>query len=91
MAGGERSAGVHADERVPGFSRPGQIVGGPEWIHTQALDVNAKADDNPPVGVIDAMVKQLFADRFKLRVHTESRKEKMEVLVIDSVEMPTPN
>jgi len=57
----------------PDFSRPGQIVGGPEWIRTQAFDVNAKADDNPPVDVINAMVKQLLADRFKLKVHTEPR------------------
>ena len=66
----------------PDFSRPGQIVGGPEWIHTQAFDVNAKADDNPPVDVISAMVKQLLADRFKLKVHTESRDVDVYALVL---------
>ena len=30
--------------------------------------MNAKADDNPPVDVINAMVKQLLAERFKLKV-----------------------
>lgn len=66
----------------PDFSRPGQIVGGPEWIRTQAFDVNAKADNNPTADVINAMVKQLLADRFKLRVHTESRDVDVYALVL---------
>jgi uncharacterized protein (TIGR03435 family) len=66
----------------PDFSRPGQIVGGPEWIHSQPFDVNAKADDNPPVDVINAMVKQLLADRFKLKVHTEPREVDVYALVL---------
>jgi uncharacterized protein (TIGR03435 family) len=66
----------------PDFSRPGQIVGGPEWIHTQAFDVNAKADGNPPVDVIMAMVKQLLADRFKLKVHSEAREVDAYALVL---------
>ena len=66
----------------PDFSRPGQIVGGPEWIHTQAFDVNAKADDNPPVDVLNAMVQQLLAERFKLKVHTESRDVDVYALVL---------
>jgi uncharacterized protein (TIGR03435 family) len=66
----------------PDFSLPGQIVGGPEWIRTQAFDVNAKADGNPPFDVITAMVKELLADRFKLKVHTEARDVDVYALVL---------
>ena len=61
-----------------------QIDGGPSWQMSQRYDITAKAED----GVVGApqsmmpMVKTLLADRFKLRVHTETRELPVLALVI---------
>ena len=60
---------------------PGQIVGGPSWIDGDRFDVDAKgsfdmtaylpgADSSKSVYV---MLRALLADRFQLKVHSESR------------------
>ncbi len=36
----------------PAFSLPGQIAGGPEWVHTVRFDINARAAGDPPRDVI---------------------------------------
>jgi len=56
-----------------------QIVGGPSWIDTDRFDILAK-EASVPAGNADevkqqrsAMLKALLADRFKLRVHPDTR------------------
>jgi uncharacterized protein (TIGR03435 family) len=49
---------------------PQQIVGGPAWLHTERFDIIAKAGSVASEKQIAAMAKQLFVDRFSLRVHT---------------------
>jgi len=64
-----------------------QIDGGPSWQMSQRYDITAKAED----GFSDApqsmmpMVKTLLADRFKLKVRTETREMPVSALVIASV------
>jgi uncharacterized protein (TIGR03435 family) len=60
-----------------------QIVGGPDWINDDRFDVTAKAanSDTPPLQLL-AMVQTLLADRFKLRVHRETREVPVYALVM---------
>jgi uncharacterized protein (TIGR03435 family) len=52
-----------------------QIVGGPKWMDSDAFDVEAKAEnpDATTQAQIRRMLQQLLAERFKLRVHRDTR------------------
>ncbi|MEO8258616.1 MAG: TIGR03435 family protein [Acidobacteriota bacterium] len=50
-----------------------QIVGGPGWLASDRFDIVAKSDPAATQEQTQAMVKALLAERFKLKVHTESR------------------
>jgi uncharacterized protein (TIGR03435 family) len=67
----------------PAFALPGQIVGGPDWVNAQRFDINARAEGNPSPDVITAMLKQLLADRFSLKVRMEQREIDVYALVLD--------
>jgi uncharacterized protein (TIGR03435 family) len=56
-----------------------QVVGGPSWIDNERFEINATyegpiaiAPNSPPVRLL-AMERALLADRFKLKLHQESR------------------
>jgi uncharacterized protein (TIGR03435 family) len=51
----------------------GQIVGGPSWMDTDWFDVLANMAPGTTSTDMQAMVRSLLADRFKLRVHREMR------------------
>jgi uncharacterized protein (TIGR03435 family) len=59
-----------------------QIVGGPEWLASDRFDVVAKA---PEEGInfetMRPLLRSLLADRFKLKVHTETRQMPIYALV----------
>ena len=60
-----------------------ELVGGPDWQRSRRFDMQAKAED--PVGGMTAMLpmlKTLLADRFKLKVHTETRQMSVYALVV---------
>jgi uncharacterized protein (TIGR03435 family) len=50
-----------------------QIVGGPAWINTDRFDVRGTLAGTPSRPQLQEMLRGLLADRFKLRLHTESR------------------
>lgn len=61
-----------------------QVIGGPNWIHSERFDIKAKSDsvvddqltkmsDEQARLVKQHMLQQLLADRFRLRVHEESK------------------
>lgn len=50
-----------------------QIVGGPGWINTERYDVRARFNGTPTRPELQQMLRALLADRFRLRLHTESR------------------
>ena len=50
-----------------------QIVGGPGWLNSDRFDIVAKSDPTATPDQTQAMIKALLAERFKLKVHTESR------------------
>ncbi|MGE0393493.1 MAG: TIGR03435 family protein [Vicinamibacterales bacterium] len=50
-----------------------RLIGGPDWMRSDAYDVIAKADGEPSGPERLGMIRQLLADRFKLVMHTETR------------------
>jgi uncharacterized protein (TIGR03435 family) len=64
--------------------QPFQIVGGPPWQNSDKFDINARAED--PKLTTDQMLEllqTLLADRFKLKVHTETRDVPIYALVMN--------
>ncbi len=64
-----------------------QIVGGPDWAERDRFDITAKMPGNPAPGVETAnlarvMLRTLLAERFGLRVRTESRALPVYALVL---------
>ena len=59
------------------------VLGGPDWVHSDRFDVEA-AGDNPPAlseSDLHRMMQSLLADRFKLKLHHESRETQGYALV----------
>jgi bla regulator protein BlaR1 len=50
-----------------------QIIGGPDWLGTQAFDIDATMTGTPLPEERRMMMKTLLRDRFKLAFHTEKR------------------
>jgi uncharacterized protein (TIGR03435 family) len=62
---------------------PNQIAGGPAWLNTDGFEISARADK--PVedeAVINTMLRNLLAERFKLEVHREVRNVRALVLEV---------
>jgi uncharacterized protein (TIGR03435 family) len=57
-----------------------QIEGGPDWITSTRFDIVAKEPDGVPPAA--RMMHALLADRFKLRVHAETRQMPVYALVV---------
>jgi uncharacterized protein (TIGR03435 family) len=61
-----------------------RLAGAPGWLDSVRFDVAAKApNENPTLDELHSMMKSLLADRFKLRVHTETRDLPMYRLDVD--------
>jgi uncharacterized protein (TIGR03435 family) len=59
------------------------VLGGPDWVRTERFDVEA-VGDNPSILVetdLHRMMQALLADRFKLKLHRESRETRGYALV----------
>jgi uncharacterized protein (TIGR03435 family) len=68
------------------------VTGGPSWLATQGFDVITKAPD----GAIDreqfaAMMRSLLKDRFKLRLHEETREAPVYALLPAKGGLKLPN
>jgi len=52
-----------------------QLTGGSDWLQTERYDIEAKAPDGAVVtdAAINAMLRAMLADRFKLKVRRETR------------------
>jgi uncharacterized protein (TIGR03435 family) len=51
----------------------GEFDGGPDWIDRDHFDVEAATGTNPTQPQMQAMLRTMLADRFKLRARTETR------------------
>src|SRR5438067_6869146 len=60
-----------------------QVVGGPGWIDSDRYDIVAKAEQNPPrTQLYGPMLRALLEDRFKLKVHRETKELPVYLLTI---------
>jgi uncharacterized protein (TIGR03435 family) len=61
-----------------------RLTGAPGWLDSARFDIAAKApNENPTLDELHAMMQSLLAERFKLRVHTETRELPMYMLITD--------
>ena len=61
--------------------KPYQIVG-PDWIKTERFDILAKMPEGTNKDQVPDMLKALLADRFKVKVHKETKEHAMYALVV---------
>ena len=59
-----------------------QIEGGPAWLNDDRFDLIAKAEGDPSRERLEAMLKALLADRFKLAMHYETKPLPIYALVV---------
>src|SRR5207248_926401 len=52
---------------------PSQVVAGPAWIDSEGYDIEVKPGANTDPKQVWLMWRTLLADRFKLRLHRETR------------------
>ncbi len=68
--------------------QPQQLTGGPDWIDSTRYDIIAQFSGEMPltepgtVGPLQLMMQRMFAERFKLAVHTETREIPIYVLTL---------
>jgi uncharacterized protein (TIGR03435 family) len=63
--------------------KPDQVVGGPNWIDADPFDIIGVASRPSGIGDLHIMMQHLFAERFKLQVHHETRELPAYVLTLD--------
>ena len=62
---------------------PHQIIGGPSWLDSDRFHIEAKAEQpTNDEAALDAMLRNLLADRFHLVLHTEIRTVPALLLVV---------
>jgi uncharacterized protein (TIGR03435 family) len=61
---------------------PFRILGGPNWMESDRFDIAAKAADEAAQDQIRLMLQKLLAERFRLRVHGETREQPVFELVV---------
>jgi uncharacterized protein (TIGR03435 family) len=50
------------------------IEGGPDWIHSESFEIDAKSDGHPSIQMMEGpMMQRILEDRFKLKIHRETR------------------
>ena len=59
-----------------------KVQGGPSWLDTDRFDIAAKAPANTPPETVKLMLQTLLADRFKLKVHIDSKSMPVFVLAL---------
>ena len=62
---------------------PYQLVGGPGWLDSERFDIVAKSPVGASFDQTMLMLRGLLAERFKLKVHGETRDAQIYALVLD--------
>jgi len=63
--------------------REDQISGGPGWLGTDLFDMNAEAARPSIIDELHVMLQNLIEERFKLRMHSETKERAFYVLKVD--------
>jgi bla regulator protein BlaR1 len=59
-----------------------QLIGGPGWLESERFDIVAKAPPHTPDNQLGPMLRTLLTDRFKLKLHRETRQMPVYALVL---------
>jgi uncharacterized protein (TIGR03435 family) len=60
----------------------GAVLSGPSWINTEMYNIDAKADAPTTQAQLKLMLQGLLADRFKLKLHKETKEMSVYSLVL---------
>ena len=59
------------------------IEGGPDWIHSETFEIDAKSDAHPSTLMMQGpMMQSVLEDRFKLKIHRETRQGRVYELAL---------
>jgi uncharacterized protein (TIGR03435 family) len=59
------------------------IEGGPDWIHSETYEIDAQSDGHPSMQMMEGpMMQKVLEDRFKLKIHRETRQGPVYELVL---------
>jgi uncharacterized protein (TIGR03435 family) len=61
--------------------QPYQVLGGPSWLTSDRFDLTAKAPGGSTPQQMNVMLQSLLSDRFKLKIHKETRQSDVYRLV----------
>jgi uncharacterized protein (TIGR03435 family) len=70
--------------------RPYQIVGAPDWMRSDRYDMEAKTGGNPTSAEMMPMLRALLEDRFKLKVHRETKELPVFILTLTKGGLKVP-
>ena len=59
-----------------------QVTGGPAWVTTSRFQIDARTGRTTTPAQMRAMVRQMLAERFALKVHTEVRERPIYRMVV---------
>jgi uncharacterized protein (TIGR03435 family) len=62
--------------------QPFQITGGPNWLESARYDIEAKLDNPGKPGMGPRLLQSLLEDRFRLKLHRETKELPVYVLVL---------
>lgn len=60
-----------------------QIEGAPEWLSADSYDIEGRIDHSASLDDLQTMVKNLLADRFQLKFHSEFKQGPVYALTVD--------
>jgi uncharacterized protein (TIGR03435 family) len=63
--------------------RDDQVSGGPGWLTSDYFDMNARAERPSSIEELHGMLRNLIKERFKLRMHVETKEHPVYVLTVD--------
>jgi len=58
------------------------LIGAPDWVLSETYDLTARANRDVPRGQMEAMLRTMLAERFKLAVHYEMQERPVYALVL---------
>jgi len=59
------------------------VGGGPSWLNSERYDISARTPANASPGMIEGpMMQQLLEERFKLKIHRETREKPVYTLTV---------
>ena len=60
-------------DRLADLVQPLQVTGGPAWVSTSRFQIDARTERTTTPAQMRAMVRQMLAERFALKAHTDVR------------------